>query len=80
MNAHVALKPVSKRVMTHGQALLAHSAAQDLVWELYLATLGYAGEPNREVHVSRARAELERIAKRMGLMLVPAPVEGRKDG
>lgn len=72
MNAHASLKPVKPKVMTHGQVLLAHGRAQSLMDDLYVMRFQPEGEPVREAHAIKAREHLEWIAKRMGLMLVPA--------
>lgn len=53
-------------MLKHGQTLLAHQAAISLCDEIYFATLGTEGEPNREAHISKAKEHAARIAELLG--------------
>jgi len=52
---------MNERIVTHGQVLLAKNYANDLGWELTMASCQKEGEPCREEHIREARAKLDRL-------------------
>lgn len=52
---------------TYGQVSLAMNGATELWHHLNLASQNPEGEASREEHIRKARVEVERIAKRLGM-------------
>lgn len=56
--------------VTCGQASLANGAGQELCHHTYMAMLRPEGEPAREEHIEKARDELRRAARLLGMRVI----------